>query len=185
MTRFVERTLRWSTGRRVLVALLVLVLGGSILFQMGPYPEVTSAAGNVSLPEETITDPEALQMFLTELEEGGRKSYLQFQFWDFANPLLIGFFGVLLIGWLTKRSGLVRGRTITILIPFITPVSDFCENLVIIGTIVVFPERALFTQLLPVFTSAKFFGLAVTLLLVIVLAVLAIRVRMRGTPSAL
>ncbi len=175
MTEIVETVLRWSTGRRVLQALLLMGLGGGALFQLGPYPTLKSEAGGAPLPEETVMSPAAFRSFLSDLGESGRALYSSFQIWDLLNPLLIGFLGVALIGWLVGNSGLVPGRRLVIIVPFVAPLADLGENILILLAIAAFPDVTRLASLLPVVTIMKFVGLAGTVFLGLVLTVLAIR----------
>lgn len=179
MNNVVTAVLRWATGYRVIQSFLVAVGGGFALFRFGPYDRVSSLAG--PLPEESVSSRSDLHGFLQELGAGGRELYATFQFWDFLNPLIIGFLCVALVGWLLGRSRIVRGRTLMIAIPFVTPVADALENVVVLLAVAAFPSDPWFGGLFPVVTSVKFVGLGVTLLLIIALSVLAIR--RRGEPS--
>ena len=175
MTEIVETILRWSTGRRVFQALFLVGLGGGALFQLGPYADLKSAAGGATLPEETVTAPVALLSFLSDLGESGRALYSDFQTWDLVNPLLICFLGVALIGWLVRHSGLTPGRRLVIFIPFVAPLADLGENVLLMGALAAFPDTARLVPLLPLVTTVKFAGLAGTALLGIGLTGLAIR----------
>jgi hypothetical protein len=180
MIKVVTAILRWATGYRVVQAILVAAAGGFALFRFGPYSEVSSVAG--PLPEETVSSRSDLHGFLQELGEGGRELYTTFQFWDFINPLLLGFFSVALVGWLLGRSRLASGRNVAAAIPFVAPIADAMENAVLLLAIAAFPADPWVGSLFPLVTSAKFVGLAATLLLIIALSVLAIR-RRGGPPT--
>ena len=176
----VTAILRWATGRRVIQSILVLAAGGFALFRFGPYSQVSAVAG--PLPEETVSSRTDLHGFLQELGEGGRELYATFQYWDFLNPLLLGFFSVALVGWLLGRSQLTYGRSVAAAVPFVAPIADAMENAVLLLAISAFPADPWVGGLFPLVTSIKFLGLAATLLLTIALSVLAIR--RRGDSSA-
>jgi len=175
----VTAILRWATGRRVIQSILVAAVGGFALFRFGPYSEVSSVAG--PLPEETVSSRSDLHGFLQELGGGGRELYATFQIWDFLNPLLLGFLSVALVGWLLGRSRLARGRSVAAGIPFVAPIADAIENVVLLLTVAAFPADPWVGELFPLVTSVKFLGLASTLLLIVALSVLAIQ--RRGDPS--
>lgn len=172
MTALVTAVLRWATGYRVIQALLVAAGGGFALFRFGPYARVSSIAG--PLPEESVSSRSDLQDFLRELGGSGRELYATFQLWDFLNPLLLGFLSVASVGWLLGRSRLVRGRTVAAALPFVGPIADAVENVVLLVTVTAFPADPWVAELFPLVTSVKFLGLTATLLLIIALSVLAI-----------
>lgn len=171
----VASILRWATGRRVIQSTLVGLLGGYVLFNYGPYSEVRALAG--PLPEESITSPVALYAYLDSLGTNGRELYGTFQLWDFLNPLAIGLIATTLVGWLLGRSGVVRGRTVAMVIPFVGPAADAVENLLLLNATAAFPDMAWGARLFPLVTSAKFFGLVATVVLIVWLSALAIRRR--------
>jgi hypothetical protein len=107
----------------------------------------------------------------------GRALYWDFQVWDLVNPLLIGFLGVAAIGWLIRRSGLAPRLRLSILVPFVAPLADLGENVVLMGAPAAFPDTTRVAHLLPVVTATKFAGLAGTVLLAVGLIALVI---MRG-----
>ncbi|NNF38853.1 MAG: hypothetical protein HKN71_09300 [Gemmatimonadetes bacterium] len=176
--KVVTAILRWATGRRVLQSILVAAAGGFVLFRFGPYAQVSSVAG--PLPEETVSTRSDLHGFLGELGEGGRELYATFQLWDFLNPLLLGFLSVAVVGWLIGRSRLGSGRNVAVIIPFVAPIADALENVVLLLVIAAFPADPWIGGLFPLVTSVKFMGLAATLLLSLALSVLAIRRRGEG-----
>lgn len=175
VARAVASILRWATGRRVIQSTLAGLLGGYVLFEYGPYSEVRALAG--PLPEESITGSVALYAYLENLGALGRELYGSFQIWDFLNPLAIGLITVTLVGWLLSRSEVVRGRTVAMAIPFAGPAADAVENLLLLNAAAAFPDAAWTARLFPLVTSAKFFGLVATVVLIVSLSALAIRRR--------
>jgi hypothetical protein len=159
-----------------------MVIGGAALFRFGPYAQVSAVAG--SLPEETISGRSDLYAFLQELDAGGRELYATFQVWDFLNPLLVGFFSVAMVGWLLGRSRVVRGRAVVVSVPFVGPVADAIENVVLLLAVSAFPVDPWVGALFPFVTSLKFLGLAATALLIIGLSVLSISRRVGPSGTA-
>lgn len=164
-----ERVIAWCTGVRVLQALVLLAAGASALFQLGPYLKLKAATGGVVFPEEEITQPDGLQLFLTEAGEAGRALYMQSQMWDVVNAMLIGIFAVVLVGWVVGRSTEASSRPLLLLVPLVAPVSDLIENGIIAASIASFPEVSAVSALLPPVSTVKFTGLAGTLFFVIIL----------------
>ena len=116
-----ERFLEWCTGRRVLAALVLFMVVGFGLFNLGPYPRLKALTEEAPFPEEAVTTPEQLAVFLQEIGPVGRDLYLSFQLWDVANPLLIGFLGLVLVGWMVRRGTESEGRVFLLAVPVITP----------------------------------------------------------------
>ena len=75
----IDVMIRWATGRRAALALGALLIGGSALFQLGPYASVKRMTNAPALPEETLTTAAALEEFLDGLDEPTRTAYARFQ----------------------------------------------------------------------------------------------------------
>ncbi len=177
----IDATLDFATGRRTIAAVVVFAVGSTALFRLSPYSAIKEAVGGRTLPEEGLTSPAQLNEFLTDIGATGRELYSSFQMWDLLTPLLLGFMGVMLVGWLVKRGALRRtaGRWL-IIVPLIAPFAELVENVVIAGSLASFPETSATAQLLPFITGAKFGGLLGTLLVVLCLAVVGVRAHRGG-----
>ena len=176
----IDRILKLATGARAAVALAAL-LGGSLLFRVSPYAAVKSLLGGASLPEETITSSDRLAEILEVLGATGRESYLQFQVWDLLNPILIGVFGALLLGWLLKRSQRVNSTwRFVVLLPVVALGADLLENLVISIAVGAFPDLGAIANALPLVSAVKFGAVIATMVSVVLLALLWIRDRLSG-----
>ncbi len=181
MRRLIDALLDFTTGRRTIAAVVVFAVGGTALFRFSPYSAVREASGGRPLPEEGLTSPVQLGEFLTGIGATGRELYASFQVWDLLNPLLLGFMGVMLVGWLVVRGALrgTAGRWL-IIVPLIAPFADLVENAVIAGSIASFPESSATAQLLPLISGAKFGGLLGTLLVILCLTVVGLRAHRSG-----
>ena len=89
-----SRISEFATGRRVLYGLGTLIVGGGLLFGLGPFPRVQAAAPGGLLPEQQLGyGPGQLLDFLDAIEAEGRTAYLQFQRLDILTPLRVSCFG--------------------------------------------------------------------------------------------
>lgn len=153
----IDAMIRWATGLRAAIALAALLLGGSALFQLGPYETVKSMSAAPTLPEETLTGPAALAEFLDGLDDATRAAYARFQVWDLPNLALFGTAGVLVLGWLLNLTSLehTRWRGLAAF-PFVLGFADLAENGVLALAIGSFPQPAPTSVLLPWVTGTKF-----------------------------
>lgn len=167
----IDAMLRAATGRRALLAVVALLIGGSALFRLGPYATVKNATTSPTLPEEAVTSPAALTAFLTELDEPTRAAYARFQAWDLFNLVLFGTAGVMLLGWMLKRAGLGEtGWRWLIVLPLGLMVADLAENGLLSLAIAHFPDSIATSAALPWVTGTKF---AVVMVMFLALPVLA------------
>lgn len=177
----IDLIVKTATGARAAVGVATFVLGGSLLFRLSPYAEVKALLGGASLPEETITSPDQFAEILQALGAAGRQSYLQFQIWDVLNPILIGFGGAMLLGWLLKRGQRVSSTwRFVALLPVVLLAADLLENLLISIGIGAYPDRTAMGSVLPVVTAAKFAAAISTGVAVLVLAFMWLRDRVSG-----
>lgn len=152
-----HRRFEWASGKRALAALGTLLIGGFLLFQLGPYAEVKRASESPLLPEETITSPAALTEFLKTLDPPTQDAYARFQLWDLMNLALFGTMGVFVLAWLLRVAMLERSALRWMLIlPIAVVVFDVAENVVLAVAIASFPEVASSNAALPWITGAKF-----------------------------
>ena len=184
----IDRLLGLATGRRVLVALVLLGVGGRALFLLGPYPALKRLAPPFPLPEETTTAIPELRAFLEHLGSSGREVYAAFQWWDMLNPVLVAVAGTLLVSWLINRAGHQRRIwRYAAMLPLLAAVADVAENLLLRAAIVAHPELPAMAVLLPSVTKAKLLGLMLTVPIAIGLSFAAIvraaRARMRRPPA--
>lgn len=181
----VGRLLALATGRRVLVSLVLLGLGGTVLFRLGPYAGLKVVAGNRPLPEESTTALPELGSFLSGLGSSGRELYASFQLWDFLNPLLVAVAGTLLLGWLVQHAGLTRRiwRYSVLLAPF-AALADALENLLLRAAIVAYPAPAPLAPVLETTTKLKLAALMVLVPVAIGMGLVALVRRVRGTAPA-
>ena len=175
-----ERIIRRASGGRVLLTGLLLAVAGSLLFTLGPYARLKEATGRVAFPEEGVSSSGELLSFLDALGPGGRQLYLRIQALDLLNPVLIGLFGVALVAWMLRLATDSPARSWGLLIPLVAPVADLVEDGIIASAILAFPEPAVATSALPVVSTLKFAGLAVTLFFSMALVAPALRRRWRG-----
>lgn len=183
----IARFLSFATGRRVLVALVFLGLGGTVLFRLGPYPRLRALARPYPLPEETTTAPLELFSFLQHLGQAGRDLYAKFQWWDMPNPLLLTVAGTLLMAWLIRQAGHERRIwRFAVFLPGIAGVADLIENFLLRAAIAAFPSVRGSGALLANVTKAKLLSLMVMVPIAIGLGVvvLARSIRARFRPGA-
>lgn len=133
-----------ATGRAVVVALLLWLGTGFVLFQLGPYAELRELAPGLAPLDERMgyawTD---VQVYFAILGESGRSLYRLFLIADSGNAILMASAVTLLLAFLTTRLGL--GGTRVSLVAFI-PVAggalDLLENALLLVMLDRFPEIA-------------------------------------------
>ena len=158
----ISRLLDMATGRRVLAALLLLGVGGTALFRLGPYARLKPFALPYPFPEETTTAQPELSTFLGHLGRPGRDLYAALQWWDMINPLLVAVAGTLLMAWLIRRAGHERRIwRFAVFLPVIAGASDLTENLLLRAAIVAFPSVPGAAGLLADVTTVKLLSLMV------------------------
>jgi len=177
----IDLILKAATGTRTAVAWAALGLGGALLFRLSPYDALKARLERTSLPEEAITSPGRLAETLDALGPVGRESYLHFQLWDLANPILMGVAGAMLLGWLLKRSQRA-GSTwrYVVLLPLVLLTADVLENLVIAIAIGAFPDGTAIAYALPPITAAKFGAAISTIIAAALLGLVWLRDRLTG-----
>lgn len=154
--------LAMATGRRVLVALVLLGIGGTVLFRFGPYARLKPFARPYPLPEETTTAQPELAGFLQHLGPAGRDLYAAFQWWDMLNPLLVTVAGTLLMAWLIGRAGHERRIwRFAAFLPVIAGAADLVENLLLRAAVVAFPSVPESASVLATVTKVKLLSLMV------------------------
>jgi hypothetical protein len=177
----IDLVLRLATGARATAALAALGLGGTFLFRLSPYDALKALLNGAPLPEETITSPDRLAETLEALGAAGRESYLQFQVWDLANPVLFGLAGAMLLGWLVRRcQRTTTSWRLVVLLPFALVIADVLENVVLSVAVGAFPDRAIVGGVLPLVTAAKFSAALATIIAVVLLALRWLRDRLAG-----
>lgn len=158
----ISRMLAFATGRRVLVALVFLGIGGTVLFRLGPYTGLKALARPYPLPEETTTAPLELASFLQHLGSAGRDLYARFQWWDMLNPLLITVAGTLLMAWLIRHAGHERRIwRFAVFLPGIAGAADLIENFLLRAAIAAFPSVSGSGGMLANLTKVKLLSLMV------------------------
>ncbi len=177
-----ESITKLASGRNVLLALIIMMLGTSWLFNAGPYSELPSfGAGNA--PEESIAIAADLGDYLADLGEG-RSTYRSHLFWDFLNPALMVPFFTLLMGWLLQKNTLAHRWRYILAIPLLIAAAEIVENGLLLVAVQRFPEPAIALPLLTMSTALKFASLIACVLLGIGLGLLAIASRLRGTGNS-
>jgi hypothetical protein len=137
----IKAILSRATGRRALVALLVLGAAGGAVYRFGPYSMVKLMARPYPLPEESSTAAPELATVLQHLGRLGREFYGSAQWWDMVNPPLIAVAGTLLLGWLVVRAGHERRIwRFAVFLPLIAGAADVAENMMLHATIMAFPD---------------------------------------------
>ena len=177
--------LKLATGGRAAASMATFLVGGMLLFRLSPYAALKTLLDDASLPEETITSPDRLAEVLETLGTAGRASYLQFQVWDLANPILMGVAGAMLLGWLLERANRANSTwRFVVLLPVVLLATDLLENLVISIAVGAFPDRAALGSALPLVTAAKFSAAIATFVAAILLAFAWLRGRLFPAPRA-
>jgi hypothetical protein len=180
----IARILPIATGRRVLLALLLLGIGGTVLFRLGPYARIKPFARPYPLPEETTTAQPELAGFLRHLGHEGRELYADLQWWDMLNPLLVSVAGTLLIAWLIVHAGHQRRIwRFALFLPAIAGTADLAENLLLRAAIVSFPSIPGSAGLLASVTKVKLLSLMILVPVAIGLGVVVLARRVRGRLS--
>lgn len=172
-----ERFIQTTTGRRVLVAIGLFMLGGFTLFSLGPYPRLKADLAQAPFPEEAVSSASDLGAFLSDLGPEGLALYHRVQIWDLLNPALIAILGLTLVAWMLRRSTEAGWRSFVLIVPMVAPLADLVENGIILAAIRAFPAEPASSAALPVVGSLKFAGLITTVLLVLALLVPALRRR--------
>jgi hypothetical protein len=167
--------LRWSTGRMAVLGVAVMVIGGQLLFRLGPYPRLESLPGGADLPETASTAPAVVAAYLERIGPEGRVLYAQFQWFDLLNPVLICVALVPLIGWLVGRAGVAdRPWRYLILLPVVGGAMDLVEDALLMGAIAAYPAPAAGSGLLPLITMLKFGALLPVIPAVVGLGIAAV-----------
>lgn len=170
--------LRWSTGRMAALGVALMIIGGQLIFRLGPYPRLEALPGGADLPETASTAPAMVAAYLERIGPEGRELYAQFQWFDLLNPVLICVALVPLIGWLLGRAGVAdRPWRYLILLPFVAGAMDLLEDVLLMGVIAAYPEPAAGGGLLPLITMLKFGAIVLVLPAVLGLAIAGV---MRG-----
>lgn len=172
-----EGLIQATTGRRVLLAIAVFMLGGFTLFSIGPYPQLKADLDQAPFPEEAVSSAADLSAFLTELGPEGRDLYHRVQRWDLLNPVLIAILGLTLVAWMLRLGTEVGWRPFVLIVPIVAPVADLVENGMILAALRSFPAEAGSAGALPVVGALKFGGLVATVVVVVALAVPALKRR--------
>ena len=150
--------LRFASGPRALIAVVVALVGTGILFGTGPFPRVRALAPGGLLPEEQIGYlPEEMMTFLDAIGPAGRADYILFQRLDILTPLLMGSAAALVIAWLLKRAGTTSGWTTRLpYLPVLFLLTEVVEDFVLARAAQLYPEASALTPSLIVLTGAKF-----------------------------
>ena len=173
--------LRFATGRRVLIAVAIALVGQGLLFGTGPFPRVRALAPGGMLPEEQIGYmPHMMMMFLSRIGPEGRADYILFQRLDILVPLLMGGAAALVIAWLLKRCGSTAGRATWLpYVPVLFLLTEVVEDFVLARAAQMFPDPSPLTPSLIVLTGAKF---AVMFLMGAIIIVYGWRLAVGGKP---
>jgi len=177
----ISRLLDIATGRRVLAALLLLGVGGTALFRLGPYARLKPFALPYPLPEETTTAQPELSTFLGHLGRPGRDLYAALQWWDMINPLLVAVAGTLLMAWLIRRAGHERRIwRFAVFLPAIAGAADLTENLLLRAAIIAFPSVPGSAGVLADVTKLKLLSLMVMVPIAVGLGAVALVRSLKG-----
>ena len=131
-----------ATGRTVVVALLLWLGAGFVLFQLGPYPELAGMApGLEPLDERMGYSWTEVEVYLAVLGESGRRLYRVFLVADLGNAILMASAVSLLLTFLTIRLGLERSWFgIAAFIPIAGGALDLLENAMLLVMLGQFPN---------------------------------------------
>ena len=162
-----------ATGKNVILALLAMVIGGALLFNLGPYAEVVALNPGNTLSEETFAPGDGLAAFLDGLGSEGRRVYLFHLLADFLNPLLMGSFFALLLTWTGKLSRLPV-YPLVLLLPMLVVLAEIVENVFLMIATLNFPGAAPGIALLTAATFLKFISLGLCALVSALLALTAL-----------
>ena len=155
----------FSSGRKALIALALLVVGGGLLFQFGPYTTLKQLTGGLMMPEEQFAGVEGVARYLQALEQPGREIYGGFQWLDLINPLLSGFFMWMLFGWLIKKARWQNTKaTWIMLLPIFLLLAELVENYTLGRAAADFPNLASLTEWAQPATNAKFAVFAIAII---------------------
>ena len=174
-----NRIERLASGRNVILALLAMLVGGALLFNLGPYAEVVSINTRSTVPEETFAPGNGLGAFLEGLGESGRRVYLRHLVLDFLNPLLMGSFFALLLTWTGKLSRLPVYPLVLVL-PLLIVLAETVENILLMLATISFPGEATGIGILTAATFMKFISLGLSALVSALLALIALLRRLVG-----
>lgn len=133
-----------ATGRTVIFALLLWLGAGLVLFQLGPYDELTLMAPGLEPLDERMgyawTD---VQVYFAVLGEAGRRLYRVFLVADLGNAILMASAVTLLLVFLTARLGLERTWIgMVAFIPIVSGALDLVENTLLLIMLGRFPDLA-------------------------------------------
>jgi hypothetical protein len=157
-----------------LVALLLSVLGNYLL---GPAASLRHLAGGQLQPDLAfLATPSMMDGYLRAIGEAGRQLYTRAEWFDFADAVLIGATGSLVIRWLaTQLPSDVHWPRMLHWIPILAGLLDVVENTMILRTLKAFP--VLTPSLLPWITSTKLLLIFFSLIAIAGLAAIALRLR--------
>jgi len=160
---------QFTSGRRLVIALGVAVLGGSVVFGVGPFPYLQTVAPGGLLPETQLGyGGQQLIEFLENLGAEGRTEYQKFQYLDFLTPLLLGCPAVLGIAFLLKKVKEPHGIVAWLpAVPFLLLVTEVVENSILLSAVYSYPVLPSSVTILAVMTGTKFLSMgliSVTLL---------------------
>jgi hypothetical protein len=133
-----------ATGRAVIVALLLWLGAGFVLFQLGPYAELSDMAPGLAPLDARLgyawTD---MEIYLAVLGESGRRLYRVFLIADLGNAILMASAMSLLLVFLTTRLGL-EGSWIgnVAFAPIAAGILDLLENVLLLVMLHRFPDIA-------------------------------------------
>ncbi len=162
--------------RRVTTLLAVLFIINLLLFSLpafpGSQPQIIAAAPSRQIPDVMgIYTPQTVYDFLSAIGPAGREAYQRMHFTsDLAFPLV---YGLLLFSLISRRLLQRENKPRWIaLLAFIGPVFDLAENFSLVVITDRFPTSLPgLTRLAQVFTLAKFGGIGLSLLIVVILAI--------------
>ena len=171
MPRLMLESLIWfATGKRVLVSLITLLIGGAALFMLGPYPNIVRLNGNRALPEEQFSTPDSTAEFLVRIGPQGRELYAYFQLSDLLNPMLICTFLILLVAWLIRLSGRSKQLKMLTIVPLLVLIAELWENSLLYLAATGFPSAPIGFETLQFAITLKFGGLGLSVLAALGLA---------------
>ena len=150
--------LRLATGRNVLIALAAMALGGTWLFNAGPFSQL-AAFGAGPAPEETLTPAEILPEYLLALGQQGREVYHSHLIWDFLNPVLMAPFFLLLLAQLAKLNKIDHLLSVIAVLPTLLLLAEIVENSFLLIAVSSFPDLPSTSAWLTVSTLLKFISL--------------------------
>lgn len=152
-----EKLRTLSSGRNVLIAIILWLAFSVYLFNFGPYGPLRSAGQGAPLIEESFsTEPDQIAERLTALGSERRDLYVRFQMLDVVNAVLTAAGMTLLLVFIYRRFvGPRNPAGLLVVLPLMLGAVDLLENILLISAITDFPETGFTASLLPTVIPVK------------------------------